>query len=60
MASTVPHELIDKNGLPLRDCAFSAGVRWLPGETVMLSPTEQYRVLERRDGDPVVLVVERG
>lgn len=58
--NTVPHRLIDQSGQELRrSVLFAVGVLWQPGDTVMLAPTEQYRVLERRDGDPVVLVVER-
>jgi hypothetical protein len=57
--NTVPHKLIDEAGNEFRaSVLFAAGVLWQPGDTVMLAPTERYRVLERRDGDPVVLVVE--
>ncbi len=56
--STVPHELVDRNGLQLRTCTFGPAVRWQPGEVVILSDTESYRVLERIDGVPVTLVVE--
>ena len=57
--NTVPHRLIDQAGQELRGSVlFAAGVLWQPGDTVMLAPTEKYRVRERGDGDPVVPVVE--
>ncbi|MGZ4400397.1 MAG: hypothetical protein ACXVYM_05960 [Gaiellaceae bacterium] len=58
-SNTVPHRLVDTEGHEFRaSVLFAAAVLWQPGDTVMLAPTERYRVLERRDGDPVVLVVE--
>ena len=57
--NTVPHRLVDEAGEELRaSVLFAADVQWRPGEIVTLAPTERYRVRERRDGDPVVLVVE--
>ena len=57
--NTVPHRLIDQAGQELRGSVlFAAGVLWQPWDTVMLAPTEKYRVRERGDGDPVVPVVE--
>ena len=57
--NTVSHRLVNQEGQELRaSVLFAADVQWRPGEIVTLAPTERYRVLERRDGDPVVLVVE--
>jgi hypothetical protein len=59
VASTVPHELVDREGRLLRVCAFAPGVRWLPGEVIVSGPGRRFLVVERVEGSPVRLVVER-
>lgn len=59
MSATVPHRLLDEDGVELRIASFAYGVDWQPGDTIMLAADERYLVLERRDGETVVLVVER-
>jgi hypothetical protein len=64
MAAGTKHHLIDRDGAPVRDASFLPQVRFEPGATVLFSPSESYRVIERREtegapyGEPVTLVVE--
>lgn len=59
MASTVPHLLLDEDGSEISEAAFAPGVVWEVGDTIVLGALQRYRVIERRPGDTVVLVVER-
>jgi hypothetical protein len=62
VASSIPHLLLDEDGAELAPAAFAPGIRWQPGETIVLGALQSYRVLERREaepGRPVTLVVER-
>jgi hypothetical protein len=56
--SSVPHVLVDRSGLQIATASFGPAVRWNPGEIVFLASDRKFRVIERRDGDPVELVVE--
>jgi hypothetical protein len=58
LSSMAPLVLVDAEGQELGRCSIESGVTFEPGHSVDLGPVGYFRVLDVRDGDPVVLVVE--
>lgn len=60
LSSMTPLVLVDARGEELGRCSIESGARFLrePGHSVDLGPVGYFRILDVRDGDPVILVAE--
>jgi hypothetical protein len=53
-----PHVLVDVNENEVGRCGMQRGVTFQSGNTVDLGPLGFFRILDVRNGEPIVLVVE--